>query len=224
MQHAAIAEYRLDAQHQLARHAIAHHVQAAGVGAEIAAELAAALGTQAERKVTIRCDGSLLYVLEHAAGLGDHGEVRRIDLADAVHSSQQQQHLPAGGVGRRSAAVAGIARLWHESDAPLVAPAHQRLDLLQTLRLYDAECASVVAAMMIDEQRRGDVRIAEHGIRAEQRAELTAQRGVARWVAHPGGLNVGGAFTVASGARRQAGLVSSICTSPSWRSAKPPSQ
>jgi hypothetical protein len=45
--HAAVGKHDLEPEHQLARVAVAHHARAAGVGREVAADLAAAL--RAER-------------------------------------------------------------------------------------------------------------------------------------------------------------------------------
>ena len=49
-QHAAVRQHHLQAEHQVAHHAVAQHRRAAGIGGQIAADLAAALRTQAQGK------------------------------------------------------------------------------------------------------------------------------------------------------------------------------
>jgi len=77
-------------QAQLARIAVAQHLRAAGVGREVAADRAAALGgeTQGEQQVLAR--GGFLNRLQDAAGIDGHCEIRSIDIAHAVQSRERE--------------------------------------------------------------------------------------------------------------------------------------
>ena len=66
-----IEDCLIEAEHLVTHHAVAQHIGAAGIGGEVAADLAAALGAQTQREEApggIRC---LLHLREHAAGLGN---------------------------------------------------------------------------------------------------------------------------------------------------------
>jgi hypothetical protein len=66
---APVGQHHLEAEHQLARVAVGQHAQAPGVGAEVAADLAAAFGGQAERKQPIDAVGRGLGLGQRQAGL-----------------------------------------------------------------------------------------------------------------------------------------------------------
>ncbi|MCY1301337.1 hypothetical protein D9M70_509420 [compost metagenome] len=105
--------HHLQPQAQLARVAVAQHRGAAGVGRQVAADGAAALGRQAQREQPAVLACHVLQVLQHHAGFDGNGVVERIDLADAVEPLQRQHHRIAPGRRRGAAAQAGIAALRH---------------------------------------------------------------------------------------------------------------
>src|SRR3546814_1336928 len=82
--HAPVRQHYLEAEHEIARGAVAQHVHAAGIGREVAADLARALGAEAQGEEAVGLDRSLLHLLQDAAGLHGDRVVDRVDLADAV--------------------------------------------------------------------------------------------------------------------------------------------
>ncbi len=92
VQHAAIGQHDLQAQHQVPRIAPAQGADAAGIGGQHAADHRRALRAPREREQPVHPCGGLLHVLDDAAGLGDQGEVARIDIADAVHAFEAEHH------------------------------------------------------------------------------------------------------------------------------------
>ena len=178
IEHPAIREHHLEAEHQFARHAVADDVQAAGVGGEIAAQHAAAFAAQAQRQVAIGLRGGGLQLRQDAAGLGGHGVVSGVDGAHAVEPRQRQQHLAAGGIGRGAAAVAGVAALRHHADAVFVAEGDDAGHGGGVRRRHHGQRMAAIQRPVVA-QHRGDARrVREHGRFVEQLAELTRNGGV----------------------------------------------
>ena len=90
------------------------HVHPAGVGREIAADLAGALAAEAEREQAVRGLGRRLHCGQGAAGLGDQPFAARVDRADPVEAGEAEDHLPAAHVGNAAADQPGIAALRHD--------------------------------------------------------------------------------------------------------------
>src|SRR6202011_5219976 len=88
-----VREHDLEAQSQLARIAVAQYRDAAGIGRQIAADLAAALAAEAERKRPVGLGGGLVQMREDAAGLDGHCEIDRVDRADAVHAAEGEDDV-----------------------------------------------------------------------------------------------------------------------------------
>ena len=80
----AVGQHGLESQHLLARHAVADDADAAGIGGEIAADLAGAARAEIERKEEPGFGCGLLAVLERRSGLHRHGGGGRVDLLDAA--------------------------------------------------------------------------------------------------------------------------------------------
>src|SRR5665213_2693548 len=101
----AIGQHRLDAERQLPHVAIAQDVDAAGIGREVAADLARAFGAEAERKQPVGDFADALGLGEDAAGLDGHGEVQRVERPHAVHPTETdkdavlRRHRPAAETG-----------------------------------------------------------------------------------------------------------------------------
>ena len=84
----SVGQYDLETQGQLAGIAIAQHRDAAGVGREIAADLAASLRAEAQREQPVGLGGGLLQIGEDAPGLDRHRKIDRVDRADMVHAAE----------------------------------------------------------------------------------------------------------------------------------------
>ena len=112
--HRAIRQHHLQPEHQVARIAVAHGVVAAGVGGEHAADLRAALRGDRQRQQAPCLGRRVLRRLQRHAGFDGHGQVERIDVADARHPGEAQ-HEFAAVLGRRGAADhRGVATLRHD--------------------------------------------------------------------------------------------------------------
>ncbi len=113
----AVGQHDLQAQDQIAHIAVVQDGDAAGIGREIAPDAATSLRRQAKRKQAIGNFGSLLDMLQDAAGFHCHRVICRIDRADAVHPLQGKDE--AAPLGQRNAAAhqSGIAGLWHDRNA-----------------------------------------------------------------------------------------------------------
>ena len=125
----AVRQHHLEPEAQIARAAEAQHVEAAGIGGEVAADLAGAFGRQAEREQAVRLARRLLQVGEDAAGLRHHGIVERIDRAHLVHALEAEEDRLAAAVRRRAAGKPGVAALRHDRRVMLARQAHDRLHL-----------------------------------------------------------------------------------------------
>jgi hypothetical protein len=87
-QHAAIGQHHLQAEGELAHHPVAQDRGAASIGREVAADLAAAFGPEAQRKQAVDGTGRLLHLRQQAAGLRDQAVVRGIHRADVRQALQ----------------------------------------------------------------------------------------------------------------------------------------
>ena len=120
-------EHHLEAEHQVARVAVGEHAGAAGIGREVAADLAGAFRGERQREQPVGGVGRGLRVGEDDAGLDGHRVAGRIDRADAVEPRQRDDDLVAAlgrGSGRRRgrccrpAARSASASRWRASGSP----------------------------------------------------------------------------------------------------------
>ena len=147
-----IGRYDLEAQGQLAGIAVARHRDAAGVGRQIATDLAAALGAEAQWEEPVGLGGGPLQIGEDAAGLDRHREIDRVDRSDAVHAAEGQNDV-AAVLGRHGAAHgAGVAALRHDRQPPLGADPHHRRHLGGRSRADDEPGGTPVEAPGLDEK------------------------------------------------------------------------
>ena len=119
---APVGQHHLEAERQLARVAVGQHADAAGVGGEVAADPAAALGGQAQREQPIDAVGRGLRLGQGEACFDRHGVACRVERTHAPQAGDRQQDLP---VHRRLPAdQAGIAGLRHHGDAVRMGKRH----------------------------------------------------------------------------------------------------
>ena len=133
----AVGQHDLEAHHQVARVAVAQHLHAAGVGREIAADLARALRAEAEREEAVMRRRGLLQRLQDAARFDGHRVADRIDAQHLVHAADRQDDALMRRPRRGAAHQAGVAGLRHDGDAVLVAELHDLGGLLDGGRPHD---------------------------------------------------------------------------------------
>ena len=116
---AAVGQHHLEPQHEIARIAVAQHLDAAGIGRNVAADLARALRPQAQGEQAPRLRGRRLDLLQHDAGLDRHRVVDKVGVADRPHA--RRRHYDLAHVFRRQSAVghARITALRHDRGAAL---------------------------------------------------------------------------------------------------------
>jgi len=117
--------------HPVAGHTIANHLDTAGIGADIAANLAGTGRREVHRVVQPLFLGKLLQLRGDNAGLTDHGAVVRIELANLIHVIERHHDLAVGGHG--SSRQTGTTARGHQCQLLLVGKAHHRLHLLDRL-------------------------------------------------------------------------------------------
>ena len=126
---APVGQHHLQPQHEVAGIAVAQHLGAAGIGREVAADLAGAFRPQAQREQPVDLRRLVLDRGQHHAGLYRHGVVQRIDSTDAIHPGGGDHHLQPARMRLPAAGQAGIAALRHDRHAGCRAELHDLRDL-----------------------------------------------------------------------------------------------
>jgi hypothetical protein len=158
VQQLPVRQYHLQPQRQLAHGAEAQHGEAAGVGGQVAADLAAAFAGQRQREQQPGAGRRRLHRRQRAAGLDGDGLVGRVEGANAVQPPQRDDQLPAAAVRRRRAAGGGVAALRHDGDVVGGAEAHQRCHFVTAGRQCHRQRRAVVAAAVVGNEGRDVVR------------------------------------------------------------------
>jgi hypothetical protein len=134
----AVGQHDFEPEHLLARIAVAQHVDAAGVGGKVAADLATALGGERKREEAACVFGGALHGGEHAARFDGGRVVQDIERADAVHAGEGKHDLAARARGHRAADEAGVAALRHDGDVLPRAKRHHLRHFLRRRRPHHA--------------------------------------------------------------------------------------
>ena len=171
-----IRQHRLQPQTQIARIAEAQHVDAAGIGREVAADLASALRRQAERKKPVGIRGGPLQIGEDAAGLRHQAAVGGVDPPDLVHALQADDQRAAVAIWRCAAGEPGIAALRHDWRAMPLRQAHDRLRLLSRFRQDNCARGALIDAAPVGEIGRGGARMGQAVALAQEGLEPRDQR------------------------------------------------
>ena len=114
VQHGTVGQHNLEPENEGTSGSIPDDVYSARIRRDVAADLAAALGTETQRKQSINRSRCLLDFCQDAARLDFHREIDRVDVPNPVHPRQRQQYLLSRGVRYRPAAKPGIPALWHD--------------------------------------------------------------------------------------------------------------
>jgi hypothetical protein len=133
------------AQAKVAGIAIAHHLGAARVGGQVAANGATAFGGQAQGEQQASAFGGLLHGLQHAARLGHQCEVGCVHTADGIHALQAQYHFRARCIGHASHHQTCIAPLRDDGHACGGTGLHHRSHLGRVARSHHGQCHALLA-------------------------------------------------------------------------------
>ena len=127
VQHASVGKHDFKAEHKVARDAVSERAGAAGIGREVAADGATALGAERQRKQAVDLRGGLLRLGQDDAGFAGHGVGGGVDFADAVEPRERERELrrdAASGRRRgrccRPAARSASPSRWRVSGSPLL--------------------------------------------------------------------------------------------------------
>ena len=150
---AAVGEDDFEAEDEIACHAVVHGIQAAGVGRQVAADLAAAGRAERKGKVAFGCRRRRLHVGEETAGLDGHGEIRRVHRANARQAAQREHDFVAARVRSGAAAVTCVAAVRHDRDAEFVADGEDGRDVGSRVRGGDQGRGAAVEPAEVDQVR-----------------------------------------------------------------------
>ena len=206
---APVGQRDLEAEHQLAHVAVAQHADAAGIGRDVAADLAGALGAQREREQPVGVARRLLDRLENAAGVRRDGVVDRIEFADPVEPAGRQHDPGKVLIRDRRPDQAGVAALGHHRQAALVAQAQHRRDLFGRARPDDRRRRAGEIAALFFEMRRHPLGRIDPAPRADQVADFRQRRGPPVHRSRIGQFVHGSRPTVADGGMVAAGTAPS---------------
>ncbi len=171
-EYAAVRKHHLEAQHQVAHHAVAKHRGSPRIGRQIAADLGRALGAQTQWKEAVRLARCRLRLGKRTTRLDDHRIVGGVDLTDTVQPAQGQNDLRPRFIGRGAAAVAGIAPVRHHRDRFTIANAQDLGDFVDVVGQQHQRRGALVYAPNVDQERRYHIRRLEPGPLPDGRLEL----------------------------------------------------
>ena len=135
----ALAGDHFQAEDPVAGHAVADHLDAAGIGADIAANIAGAGGGKIHRIEQALLLGKFLQLLGNDAGLHGDGAIERAEIQHLVHPVKGHHHLAIGGHGGGRQPRAATGR--HQRDAMLIGQPDNSLHLFGALRQqYSGRC------------------------------------------------------------------------------------
>ena len=109
-------------------------MDAAGIGGDVAADLAGAFGGEAQGEETVLGCGGILNGFERCAGLRCERVAGCIDGADRLHAVEAEHDLSARLERGLAADQSGIAALRDDGDALLMRELQDRADLARRSR------------------------------------------------------------------------------------------
>ncbi len=134
VQQVAASGHHLEAGNPVPGHAVADHLDATGVGVDIAADLAGAGGGEIHRVEQALLLGEFLQLLGDQPGLHGDGPVVLVEVENLVHAVERHHQLAVGGHRRRRQAGAPAGR--HQRQAVLIGDLDDLLDLLGGFRQH----------------------------------------------------------------------------------------
>ncbi len=172
--HAPIRQHSLDAQHQIAHHAVAQNLDAARIGRDQTTNHRHALRAQRQRKQPVMLRSDVLRARENNARLQRHGVIEHIHLAHLVHALQRDQHFP---LRDRPVDHARIAALRIHGEAVFGAQRHRRRNFLGRSRLHQNRRRSLPPSPPVLQVRLDLVRIRGNALRPKRVREARDEGG-----------------------------------------------
>ena len=169
-------------QAQLAAVTVAQHLCAARIGAQVAAQRAAAFASHAQRKQPARIGCGLLHILQDAAGFGRDGLVSHINSAHGVHALQAQYDVAPIGIRHGAAHQPGIAALRNDGHSGRRAGLDHLRHLLRVAGLDHAQGLPLIALAPVAAVRGGIVAGQHMG------GAHNARQGIRKSVLHDGAM------------------------------------
>ncbi|MNV42742.1 hypothetical protein D3C71_1344270 [compost metagenome] len=126
----AIRQYHFETQHQFAGHAVTQNVDAASIGGDVAADAAAALRAERQRKEHSLVLNRILEFRQNAAGFNDSRKIVAVYGADGVHALKAQHNLTLRRIGNAAEHQSGIAALGNDGEIEFGAGANGVGDFL----------------------------------------------------------------------------------------------
>ncbi len=180
--HPAVRQHHLQAKDRIARDAVLHAAQAAGIGVDVAADGAEVPA----RRVGRVPESVLVHVLAqlgvHDARLCLHVSVHAVHVQDVAHALDTDHQGPVNGVAATGETRPGAA--WHHRNPMRVRGGHHRRHLIGSAREYDGEglpCrrpGGPVAGVGREDVRVGDdVAVVEHRVTCSEHRVLRGHVG-----------------------------------------------
>ncbi|MNT18903.1 hypothetical protein D3C72_1541310 [compost metagenome] len=169
-QHLALAGHHLQPDHPFAGHAVAHDLDASGVGGDIAADLAAAAGGKIHRVVQAVGQRVLLQRLGDHPRLAAHGAANLVQLQDRVHALERHHQLAVAR--HRAAGQAGAAAGRHQRELLALRPAHQRHHFVHRFREQHRGGVGREIARPVQAVARKGIGIGGHAVGGQQAAQF----------------------------------------------------
>ncbi len=193
VEHTAVGQHDLEAEHELARVAVADRADAARVGADRAADGRRALRAEGEREEPARPRRRLLHGLHRAPRLGHQRHSGCVHPADAVHALERDDHRGRPlRERRRPAREAGAPARGHHGEAEPGAAAQARRGLLGRAGAQHRDGRPLVGAAPVHGVGRDLVLAAQHVRGREEVREAVERAHFPHIVAPAGGASSAG--------------------------------
>ena len=165
----------LQAGDPVAGQAIADDFDAAGIGGDVAADLAGAARGEIHRIVQAMVAGEILHDLGDDARLAGHAAIHRVEIQNPVQPFQRHHDLALAG--HRRAAQSGTTAGGHQRQPMLIRVTHQLLHLLDAARQYHCQRIGRMKPGPVAAVSQSTVRIGAHMGRFDKGADAVEQSG-----------------------------------------------
>ncbi len=160
----AVGEHHFEPEHLIARHAITQHVIAAGIGGEIASDLARSGATVIEAEQPPCFGGGGLRLVQSAAGLDHNDVIHRSKSQNTAHPLERYDNGKRAILRRRAAGQPGAAAARHDRNVGRRASPNDSRHLIRATRSNHQDRGFLRRAGQIAAIRRDIMRRREHAV------------------------------------------------------------